>query len=185
MKKQCWHILVIAICTLPILAFAERDILYETKILAEWGKTTSQYELGLMYYNGQGVEQNYKEAFKWFRLAAQKGLPDALFYFGLMHYEGKAVAQNYSNALLLFLEAAKQGQAQAQFIIGNMYLSDQGVKRNYIKAYAWMSIAFKNGNELAKPKLQFLNKEMTASELEKAMIEETRLLRSFSQSSAN
>ena len=130
MKKIYWHILIIAIYNVPILAFTERDILYETKMLAEWGKATSQYKLGLMYYNGQEVEQNYKEAFKWFRLAAQKGLPDALFYFGLMHYEGKAVAQNYSHALLLFIEAAKQGQPQAQFIIGNMYLSGQGVKSN-------------------------------------------------------
>ena len=84
MKKLLWNIFVNVICTFPILAFAERDIFYETKILAEWGNTTSQYELGLMYYKGQGVEQNYNEAFKWFRLSAQKGLPDAQYYFGLM-----------------------------------------------------------------------------------------------------
>jgi TPR repeat protein len=181
MKKLYCNILIIVIFFFPILAFAERDIFYETKMLAEWGKTTSQYELGLMYYKGQGVEQNYKEAFKWFRVSAQKGLPDAQFYLGLMYYEGKAVACNYSNALYLFLAAAKQGQTEAQFILGDMYISGQGVKRNYIKAYAWTSIAYKNGYDQAEQNLQFLNKEMTAAELEKAMAEATRLRESFNK----
>ena len=122
MKKLYSNILIIVFCFLPILAFAGRDIFHETKTLAEWGKTTSQCELGLMYYKGQAVEQNYKEAFKWIRVSAQKGLPAAQFYLGLMYYEGKAIARNYSDAFYLFLSAAKQGQTEAQFILGNMYV---------------------------------------------------------------
>jgi TPR repeat protein len=181
MKRLSWNIFVILICIFPSLAFAGRDILHETKTLAEWGKTTSQYELGLMYYKGQGVEQNYKEAFKWFRLSAQKGFSDAQFYLGLMYYDGKAVARNYSNALYLFLAAAKQGQTEAQFILGDMYISGQGVPRSYIRAYAWTSIAYKNGYDQAKQNLQFLNKEMTAAELEKAVAEATLLRRSLNK----
>ncbi len=30
--------------------------------------------LGSMYYQGQGVEQNYKEAIKWYRKAADNGV---------------------------------------------------------------------------------------------------------------
>ncbi len=179
MKRPFLHILIIAICTYPVNAFAKRDILFETKTLAEWGKATSQYELGLMYYKGQGVEQNYDEAFKWFRLSAQKGLPDALYYLGLMYYEGKAVARNYSNAFYLFFEAARQEQIESQFLLGEMYLSGQGVRRNYIKAYAWTSIAYNNGYKPAGKNLEFLNKKMTASELEKAMQEEIRLRKGF------
>jgi TPR repeat protein len=181
MKKLYFNILIIVFCFFPILAFAGRDIFHETKMLAEWGKTTSQYELGLMYYNGQGVEQNYKEAFKWFRVSAQKGLPDAQYYLGLMYYESKAVTRNYSNAFYLFLTAAKQGKTEAQFILGAMYISGQGVPRSYIKAYAWTSIAYKNGYDQAEQNLQFLNKEMTASELEKAVAEATRLRKSFNK----
>ncbi len=79
----------------------------------------------------------------------------------------------------MFLSAAEQGQTEAQFILGNMYISGQGVQQNYIKAYAWTSIAYKNGHDQAKQNLQFLNKEMTASELEKAVAEATRLRRSL------
>ena len=103
----------------PFSTFAGNYILNNIIMLAEWGKTTTQYELGLMYYKGLAVEQNYKEALKWFRVSAQKGLPDAQFYLGLMYYEGKAVARNYSNASYLFLAAAKQGQTEAQFFLGD------------------------------------------------------------------
>lgn len=181
MQRSYWNIFVILIYIFPSLAFAGRDIFTKTKMLAEWGKTTSQYELGLMYYKGQGVEQNYKEAFKWFTVSAQKGLSDAQFYLGLMYYDGKAVARNYSNALYLFLAAAKQGQTEAQFILGDMYISGQGVPRSYIRAYAWTSIAYKNGYDQAKQNLQFLNKEMTAAELEKAVAEATLLKRSLNK----
>ena len=33
--------------------------------LAEQGYAAEQYNLGMMYYHGQGVPQDYKEAVKW------------------------------------------------------------------------------------------------------------------------
>ena len=39
--------------------------------LAEQGLTAAQYNLGIMYANGQGVLQDYKDAVKWCRLAAK------------------------------------------------------------------------------------------------------------------
>ena len=40
--------------------------LYELNILAEMGDMTSQYNLGVMYFLGQGTNQNYDEAVKWY-----------------------------------------------------------------------------------------------------------------------
>jgi len=37
---------------------------------ASQGDTAAQTTLGLMYDNGQGVAQDYKQAFKWFSKAA-------------------------------------------------------------------------------------------------------------------
>ena len=33
--------------------------------------------LGVCYYNGRGVEQNYEEAVKWYKKAAEQGNDDA------------------------------------------------------------------------------------------------------------
>ena len=41
--------------------------------LAEQGNAKAQFNLGLMYNNGQGVPQDYKEAVKWYRLSAEQG----------------------------------------------------------------------------------------------------------------
>jgi TPR repeat protein len=43
--------------------------------LAEQRDASAQYNLGVMYENGQGVPQDYKTAVKWYRLAAEQGMP--------------------------------------------------------------------------------------------------------------
>ena len=40
---------------------------------AAQGVALAQNNLGLMYYNGQGLPQDYDEAAKWYRLAAEQG----------------------------------------------------------------------------------------------------------------
>ena len=47
--------------------------LQEWTPLAEAGDEVAQYNLGIMYENGEGVPQDYKEAVKWYRLAAEQG----------------------------------------------------------------------------------------------------------------
>ena len=44
---------------------------------AHEGNPLAQYKLGLMYYKGNGVAQDYIEACKWFTLAAAQGVQDA------------------------------------------------------------------------------------------------------------
>ena len=44
---------------------------------AEQGYSDAQYKLGLMYYEGQGVSEDYVEAYKWFSLAAAQGHANA------------------------------------------------------------------------------------------------------------
>ena len=40
---------------------------------AEQGDAQSQGNIGVMYYAGQGVTQNYIQAYKWFYIAGNKG----------------------------------------------------------------------------------------------------------------
>ena len=45
--------------------------------LAEQGNAEGQFKLGEMYRKGQGVPQDDKEAFKWYRLSAEQGFAGA------------------------------------------------------------------------------------------------------------
>ena len=44
---------------------------------AQQGDTAAQNNLGIMYANGWGVEQDYEEAVKWFQKAAEQGHAEA------------------------------------------------------------------------------------------------------------
>jgi uncharacterized protein len=44
-----------------------------------------------MYDNGNGVVQDYAEAVKWYRLAAEQGNAQAQYNLGLMYANGMAL----------------------------------------------------------------------------------------------
>lgn len=50
----------------------------QVEMRAKKGDPEAQYNLGVMYENGNGVKQNYEEAIKWYRKAADQGLAKAI-----------------------------------------------------------------------------------------------------------
>ena len=81
--------------------------------LADKGSATAQFNLGIMYANGQGVAQNYAEAVKWYGLAANQGLADAQHNLARMYTYGQGVPQNYVLAYKWFSLSAAQGYTDA------------------------------------------------------------------------
>jgi hypothetical protein len=88
--------------------------------LAEQGNALAQLGLGLMYAKGQGVPQDYAQAFVWYRKAADQGDADAQTIVGLMYRPGQGVSQDYERALIWYRKAADQGDGRAQFALGVM-----------------------------------------------------------------
>ena len=58
----------------------------------------SQYDLGVMLYEGEGLIQNFAQAIKYFELAANQGHPDAYFNLGVIYAEGEGVQINLPRA---------------------------------------------------------------------------------------
>jgi TPR repeat protein len=81
---------------------------------AEQGLAPAQYNLGVCYENGQGVEQDYTQAAQWYRKAAEQGLAEAQYNLGVCYYNGDGVEQDYTQAVYWFRKAAEQGLAEAQ-----------------------------------------------------------------------
>ena len=82
--------------------------------LAERGNADAQYNLGDMYFEGQGVAQDYNTAVKWYTLAAEQGYASAQYNLGLMYSKGRGVAQDYKSAVKWYTLAAEQSYASAQ-----------------------------------------------------------------------
>ena len=62
-----------------------------------------------MYYNGQGIPQDYAEAMKWERLSAEQGYAPAQCTLGWMYHEGRGTPQDYAEAVKWTRLAAEQG----------------------------------------------------------------------------
>jgi len=129
--------------------------------LAEQGYADAQSNLGLMYYNGDGVPQDYKTAEKWFRLAAEQGLADAQLKLGHMYTTKvaadvnswafiKVIPEDYETAAKWYRLAAEQGNADAQYSLGKMYEGGEGVSGNYETAMKWYRLAAEQGHARAQ-----------------------------------
>src|SRR5258706_3353363 len=57
------------------------------------------YLSGLIFDLGEGVPQDYQEAYKWYALAAAAGQPGAMNSLGLMYAFGHGVSQDHSEAM--------------------------------------------------------------------------------------
>ena len=81
---------------------------------AQAGDVNAQYNLGVLYFEGKDVPQDYIEAAKWYGAAADQGDKQAQFNLGLMFYRGIGLPLNYEYAYQLFELAANQGDERAQ-----------------------------------------------------------------------
>lgn len=172
--------------------------------IASTGNDETQFKLGEILFNGEGVEKNYKEAIywfkkaamngniyalskirelayydykqylasneniddtdlidelclKWYRIAANKGNPDAQCFLADMYYLGEAVEVDYKKAFKWYLKSAEQGHPGGQAGLGDMYLygeSAEGVE--YEKAIKLFKKAAEQGDEWALLQLNHL-----------------------------
>ncbi len=70
------------------------------------GDAEGQAALGRRFLRGNGVAQDYKEALKWFRMAADQGHAMAQFNIGVMYGKGLGVSKNTEQAYFWLLIAA-------------------------------------------------------------------------------
>ena len=115
-------------------AFDRED--YETAYklllpLAEQGHVDGQRNLGVLYYLGQGVPQDYKEAKKWWELAAEQEDGFSQYSLGLMHFK---------EAKKWWELAAEQGDVDAQYNLGLMHLGELGGMHDKEEAEKWMRL---------------------------------------------
>jgi len=142
---------------------------------ADQGDVAAQYNLGIMYANGQGVPQDYVQAMKWSRLAAEQGQADAQYNLGLMYDLGQGVPHDYAEAVRWYRLAAEQGDVRAQINLGLMYVNGQGVPQDYVQAHKWFNLASANSpaseaknREMAVAKRDFIAAKMTPAQVAEA-----------------
>jgi TPR repeat protein len=118
---------------------------HEWQPLADSGDPHAQYNLGLLYARGLGVDQNYERAIAFYRLAASQGVAAAQYNLGVIYANGQGVAVNRQEAAKWFLQAAEQGIVMAASGLGRMYDEGEGAFHNPAEAIKWYKQAAQQG----------------------------------------
>jgi uncharacterized protein len=120
---------------------------------AAWkaGDPAAAYNIGMMYDGGYGVHNSSMEATRWYRLAADRGIVEAMNVLGIAYMRGKGVHKDFHAALELFFKAAALGDAPAQYSLGALYYSGRGpLKTNVPKAIELFTAAANGGHAPAQ-----------------------------------
>jgi TPR repeat protein len=83
-------------------AYVKQDYataLYYWRPLAENGNAEAQYDLGIMFLNGQGVKQDVAEAVKWFSISRDAHFPAAVTAMDQLETSSKLSAGDLTEGL--------------------------------------------------------------------------------------
>ncbi len=128
--------------------------------ISKYTQSAAQCNLGYMYEKGNGVSEDYSEAVRWYREAAEQGYATAQYNLGCMYYGGKGVSKDYTEAIRWFRMAAEQGNARAQYNLGMMYENGIGVSEDVNEAVRWYRKAGEQGIAYAQDRLKNLGEEL-------------------------
>ncbi|MBE6401423.1 MAG: SEL1-like repeat protein [Verrucomicrobia bacterium] len=81
---------------------------------AALGHPSGQYDLGRLYFHGNGVPEDKAKAVELFRLAAEQGYDRAQYNLGICYFRGIGVPKSIDEAVRWMQKAAEQGDEKAQ-----------------------------------------------------------------------
>lgn len=84
---------------------------------AKQGHSKAQTNLGMMYYNGQGVDTDMAQAAYWFEQAARQNDTTAQYNLACLYYHGVGVAPDTDTACLWLKKATDNGHPQPEALL--------------------------------------------------------------------
>jgi hypothetical protein len=152
MKKTCGHFarsivvaisivvvgaILVSLTSLEAWALAAQTVNPQLLARATAGDVDSQMRLAGIYAKGDGIPQDFGEASKWLRRAADQGNGRAAFYLGISYHRGQGVPQDDAQAVLWYTKAAAHGDAEAEYALGSHYERGEGVSKDFSQAIEW------------------------------------------------
>jgi len=140
----------------------------ELRRSAEGGDASAQNKLGLLYYEGKGVPQNYLQAKQWFEEGAKQGHAGAQTNLGTLYLHGEGAPQSDRMALFWLSQAAEQKDALACARLGLMYVQGRGVLQDFIQAHMWYNLSAAQGETRSAEARDALAQRMTPAQIAEA-----------------
>ena len=114
--------------------------------LAQRGDAIAQSHLGLMYFNGDGVDKDFNKASYWYEKSATSGLihqatVDAMFQLAVLFKGYGGHPKDMARMIHWLEQAGNAGDVEAMNQLGLLFYDGQGVTKDYAKAFEWFSKA--------------------------------------------
>ncbi len=129
---------------LPIEMRSNQKAVYYLQKGISLGNAKAAQKLGYMY----DKLQNYEEAFRYHKIAAEKGLALSQNYIGYSFEIARGILKNDNEAIKWYKKAAEQGDAVAQNNLGNCYYDGQVTIQDYDEAIKWYRKSAEQGNDM-------------------------------------
>ena len=126
---------------------------------AKDGIPDAQMYAGLAYMDGISVEQDYKEAARYFRLAANQGNSEARTNLAYLFQEGLGVEKDLEKAFKMYRTAAKSGNMNGMFHVGICYEFGLGTETDLSKAMEWYRKGDEQGDPFAAERIAYILSE--------------------------
>jgi TPR repeat protein len=108
------------------------------ELAAKHGDITAEYNLGMLYLEGDGVPPNAKQAVDWLTKAAQHGHVQAMCNLGVVLAIGaEQVPADVPAAIKWLKRSANKGDSLAKQALSKIYREGRGVPKNIDEANRW------------------------------------------------
>lgn len=118
--------------------------------LAQQGDSEAQYQTGYCYAHGQGVTADYRQAAKYWLMAAKQHHAKAQMYLGTLFEKGLDVPKDVAKAAQCYQSAVNQDLAEAKVRLAMLYMQGQGVEHDPKKAITLFIQAANQGDPSAQ-----------------------------------
>jgi TPR repeat protein len=123
-----------------------RDVVAQTRTLAEQGNAEAQNEMGEMIERGMAGPVDFTQAASWFQKSAMQGYAAGQRNLGILYKNGVGVSRGTTQTLSWLTNAANQNDAMAAYELGNIYRFGALVPKNLAAAAHWYSVAAEHGS---------------------------------------
>lgn len=118
---------------------------FEDLLESDQNDPAIQYQIGLCYQNGEGVEQNGVQAERWFRRAAEQGHREAQALLSAAQEQKETLERITEDSLSDWCLRAEERDADAQYQVACYFLEhpEQGSRE---EAKRYLNLASEQGN---------------------------------------
>ena len=119
-------------------------------LFSELGNHSEQFLLGLIFYEGEIMEENHEKAFYWINKSADWGYSNAQFYLGMMYFCGHGIEKDYNQSFRWLKKSAEQSHSEAEYYLSWHFKNGWGVTEDSEKWEYWLKRSAVHGYEGAQ-----------------------------------